>query len=99
MADKITKAEKDQAVALDTALKARKTYVNSGTFVQDEITKIDGFLASPNLGISMRQNLTNIKKVLVENPKVRKDQEITKADMAIAENNIVLAKQVDLSAV
>jgi len=99
MADKITQVEKDQAIALDLALKDRKKYIQSGTFVTDEIAKIDGFLASPNLGVSMRNQLTETKKVLVENPKTRKDKELTLLDLQVAENNKILAKEVETSVI
>jgi len=95
MADKIKQRKKDKAIELDATLKSRKSYIEVGTFIEDEKIKIHNFLASPYLGSQMRGHLSNIKTELENNPNARKAREIDQINRRIVENDKILAKEVE----
>ena len=95
MGDTILKKDKDRAVELDKELKERKAYVETGTFVEDEIAKIQVFFDSPYLGNSMRSKLIEVDTELKTKPEDRKAREIIAVDKSILKNNKDLAKEVE----
>ena len=85
----------DTAVELNKKLKDRKTYIETGAFVDDEITKIKTFTDSPYLGDSMRAHLIKIDRELKTNPEKRKAREQESVDKAVLRNDKELAKEVE----